>query len=350
VPSPLEAEISSLLQEHGDTVLVAEVLVSRWRKNLFTEIEQIDCAQFLIAAGLYPMFFAEIIRLMEASAKLPWAQLAEGLGRSGIKLHEYDIQAILDAAELQNATTELLKSHQLDLYSRTFGEKRKEDKSSFLNALAERKQALKDKLHYMRSNRMFDQELMVLQEFEALFPDEPEIQIAKEAYQLRWARDVVANSTSITDATSDIRWRADRLSPEQISSKHLIIERAKELAHENPALAYDLAIALQLMDFHADAIEVLKFDLGSRASDWLRLELMIKARQFVSAMEEANHLELQYAGDPESVFSVTYARARAFHGLGQTLPAIDLLRSLIKVRPNYKSAQSLLADWAGGDE
>ena len=52
----------------------------------------------------------------------------------------------------------------------------------------------------------------------------------------------------------------------------------------------------------------------------------------------------------DKVVAITYARARALKGLGQDDLATDLLRSLVRVRPSYKSAQSLLMDWSGGDE
>jgi len=88
----------------------------------------------------------------------------------------------------------------------------------------------------------------------------------------------------------------------------------------------------------------------SPSADWLRIELMILARKYVDALNEAATLEARYASDPEAAFAITYARARALKGLGQDELATDLLRSLVRVRPSYKSAQSLLMDWSGGDE
>jgi thioredoxin-like negative regulator of GroEL len=209
----------------------------------------------------------------------------------------------------------------------------------------------------MRANRMFEQELSVLDEFQAEIPGEPEIKQAKEAYNLRWARDIVANSAA-NSGTSDnptddlqrkLQSKADWLSEDQLDNKDLVVKRAIEIAQGDPQLAYDLAIALHMMDFNSEAIEVLDCAVESPATDWLRLELMIRARQFVTALEEANNLELRYAGVPDSSFSVTYARARALYGLGQTETAIDLLKSIVRIRPHYKSAQSLLTEW-NGDE
>jgi hypothetical protein len=104
------------------------------------------------------------------------------------------------------------------------------------------------------------------------------------------------------------------------------------------------------MDFHTEAIAVLEKAPEGAAADWLRLDLLIAARLFVDALTEAQTLESRYASDPEATFATAYARARALKGLGQTELAIDLMRGLVRVRPGYKSAQSFLMDWSGGDE
>ncbi len=348
MPTPLESEISTLLREK-EPPLVAEELIRRWRLQILSEEEQLDCAQFLIAAGLYEHLFTEIRHLIRQSAKLPWAQLAEALGRIGYRPSDSEVNALFEAAESQDATPDLLRSRQLDLYSRAFAEKRAALHDSFERKVSDRKQALRDQIQFMRSQRLYEQELKLIEELEALFPAEIDVQEEKNELRLRWAREVVANARATTDPTAELERKLAYLSPEEENVKALLVERAHEIAKEKPELAYDLAIGLNAMGFAREAIAVLEHAASSPAVDWLKLELMIAARQFVTALEEASRLEEVYANDPEATFAATYARARALHGLGDAASAIDLLRGLVRVRPNYKSAQSLLLDWSGGD-
>ena len=316
---------------------------------MFSEVEQVDCAQFMIAAGLYAHFFKQMKKIAADGGKFPWAQFAEALGRGGVRPGQAEIEAILKGAETQNAVHDLLKSFQLDVYDRTFGERRGLLRGDQAKQLTERKQALKEKLMFMRANRLFEEEAKVLEEFQALFPDEQELAGEREAFQIRWAREVVANSASVTDLTSDLQWKVDALSEDQLTVKSVIVQRAIELATEKPRLAHDLAVSLHMMDFNAEALQVLERGAPTHANDWLRLELMIQARQFVNALEESSRLEVKYASEPEAAFAVVYARARALKGLGQNAQAVDLLRSLVRIRPHYKSAHSLLLDWTGGE-
>lgn len=358
MPSSLEVEIAKLVKSHGDLHLVASDLQNRFHRGLLNDLEQRDYFQFLIDAGQLPLFFAEIQTILSVhpgappSAQLPWTQFVEALGLSEVTLDDFDIQALFDASASQDATSELVRSRRLDDVQSGFRSRREALQHLQVKARDDKKQALKDKLNYMRANRMFEQESIVLDELQAMFPAEADISAEREALDIRRAREIVANSTAgsaETDLTSELQWKADRLTPEQTTAKNLIIARASEIAADDSRLAYDLAVSLHMMDFNQEALAVLEHAEVSPAAEWLRLELMIRARQFVDALEESSRLEIAYAHVPDAAFAAIYARARAMHGLGQKALAIELLRSLVRIRPHYKSAHSLLRDWAGGE-
>jgi tetratricopeptide (TPR) repeat protein len=353
MPSPFETELRDLLSDLRDPRAVAEDLVRRWNMRLLGPDEQKDAAQFFLSAGLYGVFFDQIRTICDGADEVPWAQLAEAVGRAKIKPTDKELDAIFEGAKAQNALSDLVRSHQLDLWSRKFSEHRSRIQHLRAKDLEAKKQELKDKLQFMRSNRLVDQEAELLKEAEAMFPSDLEMKSERESFEMRWARDVIARAGLAVESPEpeDLERRAERLTPEQIATRDLIVERAKEVAAANANLAYDLALALHFMEFHTDAIEILNHVPESTPSiDWLRLDLMIFARLFVDALSEATRLEELYADDPESAFAATYARAHALKGLGQDEMAVDLLRGLVRVRPGYKSAQSFLMDWSGGDE
>lgn len=349
MPTSFEAEISSLLQSQGDAEKVADELLSRLSRNLLTDAEARDAYQFLLAAGFLPRIFKAVEGAIDRTAIVPWAQFSDAIGLANIRPDEFEAQAIYDAAESQQALDDLVRSVALDEYHAGFKDHRGKVAEARARETNERRQSLKDKLAYMRAHRLFEQEAQVLDELQALFPDESDIKSAREALEIRWAREVIANSVASSDPTADLQFRVDSLTPELAAMKNLLTQRARELAEGEPRLAYDLAASLHMMDFNNEALQILAYARGSKAADWLRLELMVRSRQFVSALDEAAKLEAAYADDPDAAFAAAYARARALHGLGQSAQAIELLRSLLRIRPHYKSAQSLLTEWAGSD-
>lgn len=356
MPTPIESEINSLLKEFGSPLHVAEHLLERWRHNLLSDEEQFDCAQFMIAAGLYAPFFQHIGYLLESDRKIPWAQLAEAIGRSQIKPDSHMLDALFAGARQQESEAELLLSCQLDIWDRRFAGRRAELRGEHAVNVEARKAQLLEKLQFMRANRLLEQEAAILEELRRIFPDDEAFAAEQKKFELRWARELIANLSSRLDPSGDLNWKAAHLSAEELNAKELLVKRAVELAKANPAHAHDLAICLHFMDFNAEAVDLLVpapdgsgSGAGDRARDWLRLELLLKARRFVTALDEASRLELAYSGDPEAPFAIVYARAQALWGLGQAETAIAMMESLVRVRPQYKSAQSLLMEWTEGN-
>src|SRR4051812_17424875 len=116
MPTSFETEIRSLLLSHKDPVIVADDLVRRWNTQLLSEAEQIDCAQFLVSSGLLSHFFTQAKIVLSESGRLPWAQIGEAIGRAKIKPKPEEIDAIIEGAQSQTGLSDLVRSHQLDLW------------------------------------------------------------------------------------------------------------------------------------------------------------------------------------------------------------------------------------------
>ena len=126
--SPFEAEIRALLlrsSQTADQESVVTELARRWSLKLLSESEQSDCAEFFVAIGALPTLFSKIESLSEEQAPIPWAAFAEALGRARIKPNELELNALFEGAKSQGASAELVRSHQLDIWSRRFGEERR---------------------------------------------------------------------------------------------------------------------------------------------------------------------------------------------------------------------------------
>jgi hypothetical protein len=352
VPTPFELEIGSLMRDLKDPIAVAEDLVRRWNMGILSIDEQRDCSQFFNAAGLHKTFFQQMRMMTSDNAQIPWAQFADALGLSRVKPSDAEIDAIFEGAKSQSSLSDLVLSHQLDIWSRKFPETRAKIENLRTEELEAKKRKLKDELEFLRANRLVNEEKRVLEEVEALFPADRDVKAERESFDVRWAREVLAKAALDleTPKAEDLARRAERLTPDLEEAKSEIVARALEIAKDKPAQASEIALALHFMDFHAEALAVLQHAPVSPTVDWQRLDFMLAARFFVDALEESQRLESVYANDPEAIFAASYARARALKGLGQNELAIDVMRALVRTRPGYKSAQSFLLDWSGGDE
>lgn len=94
------------------------------------------------------------------------------------------------------------------------------------------------------------------------------------------------------------------------AAKPILKELKKRATTANESELYDMALMLLFMDLHGESAKLIENRRLSSRLDWLLLEVLILGRQYASALGEVENLELKYAGDPETPFALTYARAR----------------------------------------
>jgi hypothetical protein len=128
----------------------------------------------------------------------------------------------------------------------------------------------------------------------------------------------------------------------------------KDPSEEAVALAVDFAVSQLMWDNEDGAIHLLDQVLErlkknhskeTVPTDWLRAEILLRGRKFVSLLDHLTWLETAYADDPETVFSVQYLRAQALWGLNQKFVAIEIIEGLLQARPDYRTAHALLDQW-----
>ena len=126
----------------------------------------------------------------------------------------------------------------------------------------------------------------------------------------------------------------------------------KKRGKKNVDIGYDLAVSLLMMDAPEAALAVAtSIPSNSKNAvgvDWLIAELLLSLRRFVDLLNHLQHLEVTYSNDPETAFAVSYLRAHALKALGQSAAAVEILRNIVQVRPNYRSAGHLAIEWGVG--
>lgn len=342
----IEQDIHQLLLDSRSPTEVADQLIAKWKAEKLEATEKIAIANFLLQSGRYLSLLELIKSSLQNSKKIPWAQLLEAAKQAGLKMNESVLAAALDGARFQEMEDQLVLSSAFDVEFPEIPELRRRSHEAARKATEQKRQSLLDKLEYLKTQRMFEEEGKVLNELLQLFPG-ADFSALKKNYDERWAREVVSQRSSSPSASHHHELKEK--SPEDLKMEQLISSEVQSAAGKNPHLRYDYTIMLYFMELFRPAIAVLKTEKASKAVDWLHLELLIRARQFVEALELASALETKYANDPSAAFAVIYARAQALFGLGQKQDAIELLNSIIKIRPNYRSAQVLVRDWAGGE-
>ncbi|MDX9731994.1 MAG: hypothetical protein RBT63_09505 [Bdellovibrionales bacterium] len=352
----IESEIRRLFADFGNPALVAEHLLKRWDANVLSDEDIRGITRFMIQANLHAALLIQIRRCLKRDMRVPWSGFAEALKQAEIKLEPLEVDAFFEGLNSQTISfdsdmmLDLVESTGLDGYDPRPADYRHKRTLFVRHQHAEKRADLMRRLEYARVNRLISQEKRLLDELQAFDPSDPELSREKNLFAFREAQEIVENALAHSPPKSEIERKFSRLSPDVQEAAKPIIQAVKEkakLATQQGAESeiYDLALMLIFMELHEDGVAILEENRSSQRIDWLLLETLIAGRKFAAALGEVEKLEVKYAGDPESPFALTYARARALWGLGETVTAIELMKSLTRVRPSYRSATTLLQQW-----
>lgn len=304
-----EVEIHNLLKESDNTIKVADEVLKKWDRGELSWKDQEVAAEFLLNAGFLPALFEQISKTLKARQKIPWAVLFEGFARTRTRLTKEEIDQILVGAGEEDALAEICRSRALDAVDPRFSKIR-------ANVRIERR-ARAQKPAVRQQTMIDDRTRPMVENIKA-----------RKVTLAEWAK------------------RAEELAPETKEKFARIAASMIGHARGEPSTAYDIAISLRFMGLPNEALDALKFARPQTAASlWLELDLLLETQRHVEVLEQADRLEKKFSSDPDASFSAAYARAIAFHSLGEHARATTLLEGIVKVRPTYRSAHSMLLKW-----
>lgn len=347
----IEVQIRNLLLENATPAEIVTQLADQVLDSEITDADRHAVFAFIMNAGFDREFLNCIRNCLKAKKPLAWAMFIEVLARQGQTPSPYVMEAFFKGAKRQSLENEIILARSWDTWDKRFSEKRAEHIKELSQKARNQIDALKEKLQYLRDQRMVEQEQEVLELLIKLAPEDPEVLNEQKNFAERWARHLITKKGSLPSVAERLleRWISPLSAEQQAWMQFQLIE-IKNVTEQNPEASYDFALFFGFMEAFAEGQETLQKAPASEAKDWLNVEYLVEARRFVEALDELNVLENRYADNPETPFAVSYLRAKAFHGLGQGSEAIEVLKSLLSLRPNYRAAQSLMLQWSESPE
>lgn len=261
-----------------------------------------------------------------------------------IKLQQQELVGhLLKAVNELNLADEVIFSYRWDRLTDEIKSLRKHYLQKKSELLKKQRHILMEKLTFYRSEHLFEEEKKTLGILAKIWPQDPEIAILGEEFKERWARFVIGQRQS--EMARSYQLKVEITDPREKKFLDFLGQELLQLAQMHPHYAYDFAILLSNMGEPINALRILINSPERLDSDWLRSELLLQSQLNIECLEYLLTLENRYAENPETAFAVTYMRAQALWQLGQHHAAIELLQTLLQVRPNYRSASSLLTEW-----
>lgn len=343
----IERTIQNLLTQGCSPKEVSSRLLTLWKQEPLNFEEKVCIANFWLNAQQYSYLLRAVVFSFAKKEFIPWAQLIDTLDATKSPMNNELIQVILQIALSQELVDQLAQSHSLDKKTAILKNLRHDRDMRTYESFERKKRKVTQKINLLRSEGLIEQEEAALREYQNYWPTDPALKEMWGNFQDRWAIQVFDRRTK---KWSDWSRQAlqDSLSSDEQKLTDFIFSEAYKLGRAKPKYAKDLSLMFYFIDAYKPALKMIQLAPPTSDVEWYQLELLLETRQFLQAIELSQKLEAKYASNPDSSFAATYARAQALRGMNQTHLAIELLNSILSIRPNYRAAHSLIADWEGG--
>ena len=341
----VEIEISSLLIIESNLENVGKQLSERANSPEYNRNEKLTFVNGLIHMGFYKEALSAIVTCYVNHPKhFPWKQLLFLLFKAQIQPSEEWLQVIFEGAKEEKNSEELSAIEEWESWDQRFREVRLKTANQKKKERQKKFKELQDKVKFLRSQRLYDEEIQVLHQIRALYPNYPKITTQLNEIRELWSKEVIFKaSTHRTNWLTSTGTHVKR-DPELEKQADHLLEFIKENKDLNEGQLYNLALFFKFIESPKQSLKILE-SLQNFAADWLRIDVYLDSEQYVAALDEISKLEQKYPDNPETSFSAIYARAIALKHLGQTPAAIELMQKITKVKLDYRSARQYIKDW-----
>ncbi len=215
-------------------------------------------------------------------------------------------------------------------------------KQQKLSQIENKKQSLMKDLDFAKNQGLKEKRIEALNQLKKFFPNDKVVETAFQSEKEFRARHSYSKLVTKKEKQVYLKKEAATLNAEEIQS---LFKTIKKHLKKNADTAYDFSVMFMEMDLPLLGLKVI--DLLKKKSQkmlWYELSLSIEGQQFARALNTIAMIQKKKVTSDQS-FSLLYYQALALYGLGNKADAIRIIKNILKIRPQFKSANSLLLEW-----
>lgn len=213
-----------------------------------------------------------------------------------------------------------------------------------LNAdkLAKLRKDLVQKFELFNSQNLTEPAKATIRKLEKVFPNDPEIARITLKFKEK-------DATNVFDKHRYKKSRIDakpKQDPELISAQQGLAKFIRQEMKKMVGFEADIAIMCITLDMPDVALELFHSPEVINENIWLYMEVLLLNRRNLEVLTLLPSIEKGYSHLPDTFLACTFIRSLALWNLGEKNSAIEVLQSVVEIKPNYRSSDVLLAEWS----
>lgn len=315
----------------------AEFLRLCWDK--LSQKQKREIFYFLYSAAQYKTFLTLIRQeLSLENPFIPWAHLISILLKNS-SITENDVSVFTNSQVTPEELTRF-RVRQAPLDGMW-----EEKKKTFILQFEQKKDELLKSLAFAKQQGLKEPRLKILKELQQKYAKDPtviSVLSQEKEFQARLTIDRLALKKEQTQDTRSTR------SDETINSqtRESLLQQALEKIKTNSQLMIDFIVLFYQMELYDEALRLIDSSTSHSSKIlWYDMIVSIDTARYVRALgtlQKLNSLPLEFA---DQSFSLMYYNAIILHGLGHKSEALQMMKNIVKIRPQFRSAMTLLNDW-----
>jgi len=306
--------------------------------SLYPE-EKEEIYKFLYFTNQHKLFlYLFAIDVQSQAHDLPWLYFSQL-----IELHDLPIQTKILLEIIQALRQQ--RDIQLDSsdIKQIIKKIKLKDRHDYLQKVNKRKQELLASARIAESERLLEQQADYMKELKKISPKEYEMSSIISSQDKQKA-------TAIMDKLKRKRRQSKQSSLSEFSQEELEIltqihNQAQYLFNEGKGQANDFAFLFRSLGDYGKAIDFISKGEPTDARDWMLLDYLAEGGQHLAVLEQCQRLKQKYNQNPDSLFSIYYLESISYWELGEKEKALNLMSQISSMRPDFKSANEILAQW-----
>lgn len=327
----------TLFLNQGDSKKLKSDLRRDWI-DIFPE-DKMEIYRFLFHAHQDPIFVSLFLTDLQSQAiDLPWLLFVKLLERHQVKIPDEHFAELVKKLRRQQIINEKVK---------TFPELCQElmDKRNyqFMQNVQRQKQELLASARIAESEQLVDQQVFYLNELKKISPKDFNVSsLIWDRQKQNASRILERRNRSHSLEESDTSASFD---DEQLALLERLKSQADAMLERDRSLSSDFAYMFRGLGDFKNAVDFVYLNEDIDQKDWQLLDFLFSGKQYLGLLDHCSYLKSKYSGEPDFLFSVSYAEAIAYWQLGEKSKAMDLMEQITSMRPDFKTASETLARW-----
>ncbi len=339
----IELRIRNMMNEHRHMDEIVEMLLNTSASSKVQKSDLSTIAQFFVNSGYHKEYFRQFPRRFYEQSGITWTHFVEILLRQNIDIPNKVIEAIREGCEKTKSQENLCLNKKWLSVDDSLEPTRQKLWESKKNNQEKTRQIMIQKIHFFRTQRLLSDEKKAFAKFKEMFPNDDTLNSLYEEFKERQARSVVNRRNEENKFRKLKETDSQPISLEEKKIVDVVYNYCEVLTDLSSSDLHNLSIMFTNFEQYSYALNILNRINRPQIEDLLlKLELLMLSENYFEVLTHIEEIEKDYYENVEINFGLVYSKAQAYNFLNQKAKAANLLRSIVKLRPNYRSAQSLL--------